>query len=607
MRDLAVFLLCLQLGMPAVAMSAETHSAPAATTANAAAGAQPVKWESWSDEVFQRAAREKKCVILDLEAVWCHWCHVMDEKTYSNSAVQKLMNDHFIAVRVDQDSRPDLSNKYEDYGWPATIFFNAEGKELAKRAGFIQPQEMIRLLTSIVKDPTPGPSVASAVELQFSSTAALPAALRKELQTNHINGYDAKYGSWSTFQKFLDSDSVEYALGKAKAGDTKAAQMARFTLDQQLNLLDPVWGGIYQYSTDGVWTNPHFEKIMQVQAENMKSYATGYSMFHDQKHLQAAKAIYNFLTKFLLSPDGAFYTSMDADLVKGKHSDWYFKLNDAERRKNGIPRIDDHIYARENGWAINGIVELYKATGDKQYLQTAEKAADWVIANRALPGGGFRHDEKDQAGPFLGDTLYMGRAMLNLYAATGDRKWLQKAEEAGSFIDAHFKQKTAGFTTAEVRSGSVSKPDPLLDENVSVARFANMLFRYSGKAEYKSMSESAMRYLATPEIAHKRKILVAGILLADKEISSDPIHVTVVGAKGDPAAQALFVEALKYPNTYTEIEWFDKAEGKLPSADIEFPELPKAAAFGCAFKRCSLPIFKPENIAKTIDSFAVKK
>src|SRR5262245_49341147 len=100
-------------------------------------GGPPIKWQAWSDQVFDRAKAENKIVVLDLEAVWCHWCHVMEEKTYSNPAVARLMDKEVIAVKVDQDSRPDLSNKYADYGWPATIIFNSDGTELAKRAGFI--------------------------------------------------------------------------------------------------------------------------------------------------------------------------------------------------------------------------------------------------------------------------------------------------------------------------------------------------------------------------------------------------------------------------------------------------------------------------------------
>ena len=595
------FLIAGLLLLQPAAYAVESPAASKATTG------QKIHWQTWTDDLFERAQKEKKFVVLDLEAVWCHWCHVMDEKTYADPKVAKLIGSRFIAVRVDQDSRPDLSNRYEDYGWPATIFFNSDGTELVKRAGFIPPDEMASLLEAIIKDPTPGPSAQKAKPVTYTSATALTPALRKELQENNTKGYDTKYGSWGTYQKFLDWDSVELALENGRRGDAQAAQRARFTLDQQLNLLDPVWGGVYQYSTHGDWEHPHFEKIMQMQGENLRAYALGYSQFRDPKHLQAAEAIYKYLTTILMSPSGAFYTSQDADIEKGKHSDWYFKLSDAERRKHGIPRIDTNIYARENGWAINGIVQLYMATGDKKYLDTAVKAADWIIANRSLPGGGFSHDAKDVAGPYLGDTLYMGRAMLSLYAATGDRNWLKKAEEAAQFIAKNFEHKSGGtnvgFNTVAAKTGSIIAGEPLLDENVNLARFTNLLYRYTGNKQYRGMAETAMRFLATPEVAHRRRIMVAGILLADQELSGEPIHITVVGGKKDASAQALFIEALRYPNSYKVVEWFDKAEGPLPNSEVEFPDLPVAAAFGCANQRCSLPIKKPADIARTIDAF----
>jgi len=102
---------------------------------------------------------ENKFVLMDLEAVWCHWCHVMDETTYRDPAVIRLINQKYIAVKVDQDSRPDIANRYEDYGWPATVVFNASGGEIVKRRGYIEPPAMASMLQAIIDDPTPGPSV----------------------------------------------------------------------------------------------------------------------------------------------------------------------------------------------------------------------------------------------------------------------------------------------------------------------------------------------------------------------------------------------------------------------------------------------------------------
>src|SRR5207248_2853241 len=118
-----------------------------------------IHWQPWSDDVFARAKSENKFVFMDLEAVWCHWCHVMDDITYRDPNVIALMNQRYIAVKVDQDSRPDLSNRYENYGWPATVVFNADGGEIVKRQGYIPPKPMAALLAAIIKDPTPGPSV----------------------------------------------------------------------------------------------------------------------------------------------------------------------------------------------------------------------------------------------------------------------------------------------------------------------------------------------------------------------------------------------------------------------------------------------------------------
>ncbi len=102
--------------------------------------AQAIVWHPWSNEIFAQATREHKFVLLDLEAVWCHWCHAMDQETYSDRAVQRLMSKSYIAVKVDQDSRPDLSNRYEDYGWPATVILKADGSEIVKRQGYLPPK-----------------------------------------------------------------------------------------------------------------------------------------------------------------------------------------------------------------------------------------------------------------------------------------------------------------------------------------------------------------------------------------------------------------------------------------------------------------------------------
>jgi uncharacterized protein YyaL (SSP411 family) len=524
----------------------------------------------------------------------------MDANTYSDPHVIRLLQEHYITIKVDQDARPDLSNRYEEYGWPATVIFDRGGHEIVKRQGYLAPDEMASMLQAVIDDPTPGPSVQPERKLELPGQPLLTSALRQQLIQNFFAGYDNEHGSWGADQKFLDWDSVEYAMDLARLkNDSRAEHMARQTLAEQLHLLDPAWGGVYQYSTDGDWNSPHFEKIMQMQAENLRIYSLAYAQWRDPQYLHAAQEIQRYLRTFLTSPTGAFYTSQDADLVEGKHSADYFALNDARRRTLGVPRVDKHIYARENGWAVNGLVTLYAATGDRAALDEAVRATRWVLANRSLPGDGFRHGSADGSGPYLGDTIAMTRAFLTLYGATGDREWLARAREAVDFVTKNFRDpKGVGFLTARP-AGHSDSPHAQRDENVMVARTANLLFHYTGSAEYEQLAKDAMRYLAAKPVVDR--LPASSALLADLEIGSEPLHLTVVGHKDDPVAQNLFQAALRYPSDYKQLEWWDVREGRLPNPDVQYPELKQAAAFICTSHTCSPPIFDPNKLPARVD------
>jgi uncharacterized protein YyaL (SSP411 family) len=574
--------------------------------ASAKAADSKIPWEEWSPAAFAKAKQENKFVILDLHAVWCHWCHVMDETTYKDPRVIKLLADRYVPVGVDQDSRPDISNRYEDFGWPATIVFNGDGQEIVKRRGYLTPDEMASMLQAIIDDPTPGPSVREEKPVTYAKDGVVSPERSADLAQIVAAGYDRKLGGWGFNQKYLYWDAVERCLDLAAAGDKDAEKMARDTLRLQLQLIDPVWGGVYQYSAEGDWKHPHFEKIMQVQAQNMRIYARAYAQWKNPEYLKAAHDIQRFITTFLTSPDGAFYTSMDADLKPGEHAEGYFKLGDAARRKKGIPRIDKHIYARENGWMIEGLLALHDASGDEDALARAKRAADWIMANRSLSGGGFRHDETDAAGPFLGDTLAMGRAFLALHAATGERSWLDRAQRAADFIAANFRSpEGAGFVAS--KAGATPPPQAQFDENVELTRFANLLFHYTGNDADREMASVGMRYLATPDITGPRRAYVAGVLLAAAEFDSEPLHVTIVGPKGESAVSILQNTALTIASGYRQIELWDPASGQPASGGVEYPNLPKPAAFLCAKGTCSAPLETPDALRARLERISKPK
>ena len=466
---------------------------------------------------------------------------------------------------------------------------------------------MQALLKAIIDDPSPGPSVGEAFEVKPSASAFLTKDQRAELTRNFDELYDDKLGGWGENQKYIDADSMDLAIASAERGDAAAIKRARQTLDAATALIDPVWGGVFQYSEAGSWTHPHFEKIMSFQAQYLRQYSQAYALWKDPKYLATAREIERYLAAFLTGPDGAFYVSQDADLDHDTDGHKYYASSDAERRKLGMPRIDKNLYARENGWAISGLSACYDVTGDFKALAIAERAAKWVIANRALPDGGFRHGERDRGGPFLGDTLAMGQAFLDLYAATGNRDWLTSAAKAGDFV-ATFRDEAGGFLTSKTSEGKIgvfAEPAKLIDDQVQVARFMNLLNRYYGNEGYREQASHAMRYLSSASAEMARPL--PGILLADEELAIEPTHMTIVGSKDDPRAQALHALARALPARYKRLEWLDPREGKLPNPDVEYPDLGEPAAFACSNRICSFPSFNAEELQATVKQMAKLK
>src|SRR5258708_1212252 len=228
---------------------------------------------------------------------------------------------------------------------------------------------------------------------------------------------------------------------------------------------------------------------MSMQAGSLRVASLAYALWHEQRDLVMAQAIHPYLVTFLRSPEGAFYTSQNADLVDGEHAGQYFALPDAKRRAKGIPRIDTHLYARENGWAIEALATLATCAGDPRALAEARTPAEWVQAHLRRPAAGFQHGAQaasNAGGPYLGDTLAMGRAFLALYAATGERSWLRRAQEAATFIETTFRANP-GYVTASIDKAHGRWQR---DENCDVVRFANLLHHYDGDPKHEPMANN---------------------------------------------------------------------------------------------------------------------
>lgn len=587
--------LALTVATPMMVSTALASTALPASLAKLPISEQP-NWLDWSESVFAAAKAQNKLVILDVAAVWCHWCHVMDEKTYADKDVRALLAKNYLSIRVDYDQRPELGLRFQDYGWPATIVLNGNAEVLAKRAGYIDKTELQNLLTNLVKSPVAEEAKDKPIRIAISPE--LSNGLRKVLQAKHIDSYDSVQGGLRQAMKYLERDSVEYTLLLAQQGDKSQAAQAQQTLTAALALQDPVWGGFYQYSTHSDWQHPHVEKIMSVQAGYLRLYALAFAQNNLATYASAAKHTVSYLYDFLRSPKGLFYSSQDADVTPGVHSVAYFKLSDAERRKQGIPAVDKRIYPRENGWAIEALATWAMVRGDGQARAMAVTAAQQMIRARGVRDGHFQHDEKASANAYLGDQLAMARAMLALYSLTSEPSWLSASVKTSDFILREFSESSGGFRTHQ----RVTKIDPAFrqnSENINLARHLNLLAQYSALPRFRLGAEHAMRYLATPAVT-ARISTEAGVLIADYELANSPLHMTVVSRGDNEKAKALLAVSLKQRPAYQRVEWWQKDRGALMDSAVSYPVLSEPAAFVCTESRCSLPSFTEERFQQLI-------
>ncbi len=484
------------------------------STQVAAADDPALTWREHDKTSFEQARQQDKFMLLDLLAVWCHWCHVMEASTYEDPAVIALLREHFIVMKADHDARPDLAERYRDWGWPATIIYAPDGTELLKRAGYISPEEMRVILQGIIDDPSPQGSHLAYPE-NINEGPLLDPEIKTRLEERHAKRFDYQRGGLDIGQKFIERDSMVWDLKLAAKGDTQAEQRARLTLDGALNLIDPVFGGAYQYSTHGDWQHPHYEKIMRVQSRYVDLYLQAYRQFKEPRYLKAAESIVSYLLEFMSAPGGGFYNSQDADLEPGKKAHAYYALDRKARLEKGLPRIAPQVYASATGYAIDALLQLYQVTQSPALLQRAEQAMVWVFTERRLGQAGFRHDRVDTAGPYLMDNLVMARALLTYYQITNDQQALQRAVATAGFIDRYLKHPRAGLVSA-ADNGTPLEPLPQLDENIAAAQLLLDLFTVTRQPQLMALAEYTLRYLNSPEVALSR-ITEAGLLLLDQQ------------------------------------------------------------------------------------------
>jgi uncharacterized protein YyaL (SSP411 family) len=541
-------------------------------------------WNEWSDALFAKAANEKKFVIVSLQSWWCRWCHVMNRETWANAEVRGVLKDKFIPVYVDQDSRPDISQRYERWGWPATIIFAPDGTELVKLRGFYSPQFFIPILTATIDDPSPvNYPDPGGDERGRSLATGLTDAQRDEILAFIDGAWDDEHGGWSK-TKFVDGTMLIWALQRARQGDAVNSARIKKVLALMATTMIDKTGALDQVNLKPDWSEPAHEFPMFAQEAGLAAYSRAWTMFGDPAYRQAADRIFGFLRDKMAAPDGGFYASYGMS--------------------EGEPGVDRRLYTRETAQAMAGLLAYYDATGVVEARDLAVRSARWALANRTLPDGGFRHAEQDKGGPYLADNVEMAKALLALHRSTGEREWLTRAQAGADFIARTFIDATTGgfVASAAPDAKQLTKPIKQREDNVTAVRMFALLSAYTGEAKYREIAEAGMGYLTSPAVLEAFGFL-PDVLLAEDELRNEPVHVTIVGAKDDARSAALYRAALAYPLVNKRAEWWDKREGKLANPDVDYPDFPDGpAAFACTSTFCSYPVTEPREIAGQLDN-----
>lgn len=569
-----------------------------------------VAWQPWASTTFERAKAERKPILVNVAASWCHWCHVMDDETFTHRDVAQVLSHDFVAIRVDADARPDLAERYAEWGWPATAILTPDAQPVTELRGFQDAKPFLGLLNAVADDARAGRLQGRRPPPKGKPASGSLLRLRDAVQARLDGYYDERIGGWGTTQKYPFAGPVEHSLVRASRGEDGWLDAATITLDATRKLIDPVWGGVWQYSVDDGWDTPHFEKIAPIQAGCLDNFAHAYAV--SGRFRKAAVAVRDYLAAFLTNGDGTFGTSQDADVVRpGKRTILggdYWQLEDAERRAAGLPRADMAAYSDWNGLLISALCRLHDAAGDATALAMAKGAARTLLRTHRTTDGAFRHAATDSTGLLhLRDNAAMGRALLALHQSTGDAAWLDAAMPVARFV-LSLEHPDGGFasqTRDPAAAGALAEPRRPLEENGLAIRFLVELGWHlpdgdgDGKElakECRTAAERAARALAAPDLVAAEGRIIAQFLLGLEWLLIEPTHLDVAGPKADETTRTLRAAALAFDVPGKVVRWSRPEDGR--------PNRP--ALYACQGPVCSAPITDVEQLPGVVARLAAQ-
>jgi uncharacterized protein len=401
---------------------------------------QPIDWHEWGEDAFSRAKSEDKPVLLDIGAVWCHWCHVIDRESYENAEIAKIINEHFVPVKVDRDERPDVDSRYQaaisaisgQGGWPLTGFLMSDGKPFFGGTYFPPEDQQgrpgFRRVLLAVADAykhkrdelsKTAEALAEAVakaEIFSGAHAEFDLSVVETQLSSMTQLFDVRHGGFGSSPKFPHASGVDLLLERYRqAGEKHVLAMAETTLEKMAKggVYDQLAGGFHRYSVDERWLVPHFEKMSYDNSELLKNYLHGWQVTQNPFLRETAEGMIGWVNEVLSDQaNGGFYASQDADVSLDDDGDYFTwtlgelqaVLPPAEARIMELHYdVEPHGEMQHNHeknvlWIARDAAEIAKALGQDE---------PGVRLSIAAANGKMLAARKQRPTPFIDQTMYV--------------------------------------------------------------------------------------------------------------------------------------------------------------------------------------------------------
>jgi uncharacterized protein len=463
------------------------------------AAGQPVDWYPWGGEAFEKAGREGKPVLLSIGAVWCHWCHVMAHESWEDPETARMVNEHFVPVKVDRDERPDLDKTYQEAvgmltgqgGWPLTVFLTPDKKPFyggtyfpgEARYGMPSFKEVLQAVSKIyMQDRSAVMKTAEQLKTLMAKSPAKKEAVDEgmpELVTGDIiAGFDTANGGFGKSMKFPYSEILLFLMQRY---EDSRDDMIWHVVDKTLRSMaaggfyDQVGGGFHRYAIDPAWKVPHFEKMLNDNALLLAVYLNAYRLSGAQYFRQVAGETIEFIFRRLAREPAGFVSSVDADLHGEEGA--YFTWSEAEIRKVLGDKADAFIkaYRVEPGgnFEVQGKNVLY-APGEHDKSR-------FVVEKQTL-----LHARHQRELPFIDTAIHaswtalMAGSMAAAFDVLGDSRCLDSAKKSMDFMMDHMYRDGTLYRVYADRPSV----DGFLDDYACTIEALIGLFRSSQEPRY---------------------------------------------------------------------------------------------------------------------------